>query len=401
MRGLIIVVALAACGGDSSNMSPPDAPGDGGGSGSADCPRALGPDDGVRHVVVSHPYDDAGNGAPTFEVLDLSGSGMLTRAQPPRTFTLAKRASFGTVEFTPDGEVGVVALEDGTVGAFRLAADGSVTVTEMGKKGAGYVERLVMSPAGDRLWALDPDTVGNHGGVYEFGIGCDGTLVDHGLVVAADVPRAMVRDGDHAIIAARSVFDQPVGANDLQLIAWTSPPSALASADAFPGADSDGHDEAIVGGAALTADGATVLVGDTSGFSGIPNRVAVVTVGPSTLTPVTVLSPLEDPESIVTSPFGNVAVVSSAFGDALFVIDKPAATWRIRGQVAYAGGVKPQLPGDMVELRRGMLRGHVLVAENTAIRHLVFRDTGTVDDLGTLPFGSGLAQIVGAIGVTP
>lgn len=397
-----LLFLLAACGGSSHDTPMADAPqGDGSGSGSAGCPRMPGADDKPRHVVVSHPYDDSGNGAPVFEVLDLSETGELTRAQPPRLFSLAKRASFGTVELTPDGRVGVVALEDGTVGAFELADDGSVTVTEMGKQGAGYIEKLVMSPQGDRVWGLDPDTVGNHGGVYEFGIGCDGTLEDHGAIVTGDVPRALVLAGSQAVLTARSVFDQTPGANDTHLLDWSSMPTALASVDAFPGVDSSGLDAAIVGGAALTSDGKAVLIGDTAAadLSNTPNRVAVVSVGAGTLTPVTVLSPLEDPESIVTSPYGNVAVASSAFGDALFVIDDQGG-WRIRGQVTYTGG-HPQLPGDMVELHRGGLLGHVFVSENVAIRHLVFHQDGSVEDLGTLDFGDALSAINGVIGVTP
>jgi hypothetical protein len=360
-----------------------------------------GADDKPRHVVVSHPYDDAGNGAPVFEVLDLSQDGVLTRAQPPRTFMLGKRASFGTVEFTPDGQVGVVALEDGTVGAFVLADDGSVTVTEMGKQSAGYIEKLVMSPAGDRVWGLDPDTVGNHGGVYELGIRCDGTLEDHGAIVTGDVPRALVLDGQFAILAARSVFDQTPGANDVHLLKWSSMPTAIASADAFPGVGTDGLDAAIVGGAAATSDGTYVLIGDTAAadLSNTPNRVAIVSPNSNSLTPVAVVSPLEDPESIVTSPYGHVAVASSAFGDALFVIDDQGG-WRIRGEVTYTGG-RPQLPGDMVELHRGAVLGHVLVSENVAIRQLVFHQDGSVEDLGTLDFGDGLSAINGVIGVTP
>jgi hypothetical protein len=64
-------------------------------------------------------------------------------------------------------------------------------------------------------------------------------------------------------------------------------------------------------------------------------------------------------------------------------------------------GVRPELPTDIATIDHGMLRGHVLVSENVSIRHLAFRSDGRVDDLGSLAFGSGLANISGAIGVTP
>jgi len=400
---LMLLAFVVACGGHSATKTS-DASGDALvlGDGSDFCPRVPGPADAPRHVIVSHPYDDAGSGAPVFEVLDLDASGTLARASTPRLFQLGERANFGTVEMTPDGKVGVVALDNGTVGAFTLAADGTATPTELAFKPSFYAEKLVMSPAGDRVWALDTDTKGNHGGVYELGINCDGTLVEHGLVVAGDVPRALLLAGTHAVIASRSVYDQAPGAKDVHLVDLAGSAS-LADADAFPGTGSDGLDSAIVGGAGLTSDGATVLIGDTAAadLSSTPNRVAVVSVGASTLTPVTVLSPLEDPESIMTSPFGNVAVASSAFGNALFIIDQANGTWRIRGQVAYQGGTKPQLPGDMVEIQRGMLQGHVFVSENVAIRQLVFHSDGSVEDLGTLAFGDGLSAINGVIGATP
>jgi hypothetical protein len=59
------------------------------------------------------------------------------------------------------------------------------------------------------------------------------------------------------------------------------------------------------------------------------------------------------------------------------------------------------LPGDVATIDRGALEGHVLVAELSSIRHLAFHDDGSVVDLGSLQFGDGVDQILGAIGVTP
>ena len=166
-------------------------------------------------------------------------------------------------------------------------------------------------------------------------------------------------------------------------------------------ADAFGAEDPIVGGAALTADGATFLVGDISQFSGVANRVAMVGVAGDVLTPLAAL-PVEDPASIATSPFGDVAVVASAFGDALVVLDTggPGGAWRVRGEVAYQGA-GPQLPVDLASITRGTLAGRVLVGEVSAIRQLAFRASGAVDDVGSLAFGSGVENIVGALGVTP
>src|SRR5205085_12247145 len=129
---------------------------------------------------------------------------------------------------------------------------------------------------------------------------------------------------------------------DVDLLDWSDAPARVAGVDAF------GDDLEIVGGSALTFDDNTYLVGDTSQFSGVMNRVAVVAVDnglhPKLSAKGTV--PVEDPEAIAASPFGNVAVVASAFGDALFVLDDGGTNgaWRVRGQVPYTGA-SPKPPG--------------------------------------------------------
>ncbi len=166
------------------------------------------------------------------------------------------------------------------------------------------------------------------------------------------------------------------------------------------GADAFGDDEAILGGAALSADGATYFLGDTSVFGN--NRVAVVSVGAAALIPLAVLD-VADPQAIATSPFGDVALVSSARdGDRLVILDKAGAAgpWRVRGNVATVGG-NPMLPGDHAAVMRGSLAGHVWVAEVTSIRHLAFRASGAVEEVDAFAFGGGVENINGAIGVTP
>jgi hypothetical protein len=389
MRTRFVALLVAACGGTDPlgpDAATPDAP-----EGPSGCPRSAAPADRARHVVVSHPYDAAGMPAGTFEVLELSTAGELSR--PGRTFTLG-RAVFGTIAFTPDGEVGLAALDNGTLGVFRLDPDGMPSVVHAGFSGTFYASRVVVDPRGDRALVIDGNTRGNGGGIYLVTIDCDGALTEHGPVVLANTPGGIAfAAGDRAIVAGPTE-DAPPG-DDLTLVRWSERPERVSSVDAF------GDELAIVGGAALTHDRATYLVGDTSQFSGVPNRVAVVTVAGDTLTARQTLD-VEDPQAIATSPFGDVAVVASAFGDALFVLDAggPGGAWRVRGEVAYRGG-RPQLPGDVAAIERGALRGHVFVSENVSVRHLAFGADGTVTDLGSLAFGSGLANIGGAIGVTP
>jgi hypothetical protein len=168
------------------------------------------------------------------------------------------------------------------------------------------------------------------------------------------------------------------------------------------GANAFGDQTAIVGGAALTADAGHFLVGDTNQFGGIPNRVAIVDVGQTALANPTVLPNIQDPLALVASPFGDVVLVASGFGNALYVIDRGGAggAFRLRGEVAYSGA-KPELPGGAVGITAGMLRGWVLVAENLGVRRVQLNSDGSVVDLGKLSTGSGTQNIVGAIGVTP
>lgn len=391
MKALAALIALSAAGcggGDDPSNTPdaaaPDAP--------AGCARAPAAADRARSVVVSHPYDAAGAKAGVYEVLALSETGMLSR--PGRTFEMG-RASSGSIAFTPDGEVGLVALEDGKLGVFRLDAAGVPSVVHAAFEGSFYASRVVVEPRGDRALVLDGNWRENGGGIYRVTIGCDGTLTEIGLVAPAKLPAAIAFTADRAIVAATDIMDSATAGHDVHLLRWADDaPAAIAGSDAF------GDDLQIVGGAALTADGATFLVGDTSQFSGVPNRVAAVTVTATGLAQGDVV-PVEDPAAIATSPFGDVAIVASAFGDAIFILDTaPAGGWRVRGEVAYSGGA-PQIPADLAAIDRGALRGHVFVAENVSVRHLAFRDTGAVDDLGSLAFGAGLENIAGAIGVTP
>lgn len=401
MRSVYVcLLVLTACGDETDHGHPVgpvdahvflDAPGS-----PATCGRVLAVD-GPRHVVVSRPYDTNGDAATIFEVLSLSATGVLARGATPVTFDL-HRTNFGTIEFTPDGKIGLVAQEDGSLGVFALAADGtpSVVTPSFGSE-TFYADRVIVDPDGDFAYILDGNTRANGGGVYAIRIGCDGTPTSLGLIAAGSTPGSLILDGDRALIAAGSVLDSATGA-DAELLHWmgAAMPTVTAGADAF------GDDDAIVGGAALTSDNHTFLIGDKNSFSGTGNRVAVVTVGDSTLTPMAILTPIADPESIQTSPFGNVAIVTTADGDAIHVLDDGGTNhaWRVRGLLTYTSG-NPMQPGDTTAITRGALDGHVFVSELSSIRQIVFHDDASVTDIGSLQFGGGLDQILGAIGVQP
>jgi hypothetical protein len=405
MRGKLIawcVFALTAgCGGDddasdvdggggadaaaATDAGPPDA---------SPCPRTPRPENAARRVVVSHPYDAAGTAANSWEVLDLSPAGELSR--PGVTFEMG-RSTLGTVAFTADGEVGVVAQSDGSLGVFRFDGDGAPQVVHAAYEGAFYAEHVVPAADGSRMFVLDPNWRENGGGLYSIAIGCDGSITGEALVAAAKSPGALVRlPGGDVVLWSDDVLASPAGDDAHRL-------SLASGAELRGGADAFGDDEAIVASGAATFDGRFALAGDTSQFSGVDTRVAVVDVTGAGLTATQVLTPIEDPIAIATSPFDDAAIVASGFGDAVFVLDySPDATppFTVRGELAY-DGASPQLPGHAVTIARGDLRGMVLIAENVGVRQIQFAAGATVTDLGMFGFGSGLDNISGAIGVQP
>jgi hypothetical protein len=385
-------VFLVGCGNDPSSSTPDasggddDAPID---APTSACPRTPKPADRTRHIVVAKPYDTAGAKANVYEVIEVSATGQLTR--PNRTFTMG-RGAFGSIAFTPDGEVGMIAQEGGTLGVFTIDDAGQVTVVHEALGGDVYAMRVYADPNGEHAWILDGNTRENGGALYRATIGCDGALSDIMVVAPARLPSGVAFFEGRMIVAAANIADSMTDGHDVHLFDRAMPPARLSGADAF------GDDLQIVAGSALSADGATYFIGDAS--AGGNNRVAIVGVSQTEITPLARL-PLDDPQGIATSPFGDVAIVTTAIGDAITILDKEGtgATWRIRGPVSTPS--KPLLPGDLAPVHAGMLRGRVFVSENVSIRQLAFREDGTVENIGSLAFGSGLQNILGAIGITP
>jgi hypothetical protein len=394
--------------GDASHPTA-DAEADSADASGASCHAALAAPDRTRKVVVSHPFNNSQNAASDFEVFELDDTGNLAEANVH--FKLGPTTD-GRIAFTPDGLVGLVAEDDGTLGVFRFDASGAPVVIDASFTGTFYATRVVMGPTGDFAYVLDDQTEDNGGGIYTVSIACDGQVKDEGILVGAKLPATVIPlTGGTAVVAAKSALGVPMlvdaggdasdaGGNDAVLIAWPDAGKVLGTADPF------GDDQAIVSDMALTQDGRFLLLGDHNGFSSVPNRIGIIAVGPGTLAAAGVIADVNDPESITPSPFDDTLLVTSAFGNALFVIDGPtdggATSFTLRGELTYTGAA-PQLPAAAVLIDRGSLRGRVLVAENQAIRQVQFAAGASVIDLGGMDLGgpNDLASIVGCIGVQP
>ncbi|MBI5532479.1 MAG: hypothetical protein HY898_07180 [Deltaproteobacteria bacterium] len=388
----------AGQGQDASNDAPAQDGSDAAVDSGPTCGRVPGPEDADRIAVVSHPYDTAGKKAEVYELLTLNAAGTL--AYTGEKFNMG-RSYMGNVVFTPDGKVGIVSQdEDGTLGSFRINAAGHAEVVQAKFKGGFYAGPIVMHPSGDRLYVLDSEWANIGGGVYSVRIGCDGTLTEEGKLIEAKLPYSLVpipgKPGQ-AAIAAKDLLSSAAG-DDAHLVTIEPSIQKLASADAFA------DDQQIIASGAATPDGKFVLFGDNNEYGTTPNRIAVLEVGDSTLTMKQMLPDMLDPLAILVSPYEDVAIVVSGYGNAIQVLKYDASNattpFSLVGPLSYKGA-KPQLPGGAVMVDRGTLKGRVLVAENEGVRMVQFAQGTGVSDLGVLPSGGGMEGMVGVVGVQP
>ncbi|MGE0321148.1 MAG: hypothetical protein AB7K71_22615 [Polyangiaceae bacterium] len=361
------------------------------GTGGSSCHATAPADHAVLQFVVSHPYDDMGAQAPVYELVEVDGT-TLTRGT---TFDLG-RNFLGEITFTPDGQIGFVAEDDGKLGVFRLTPSG-VEVVHAAYEGSFYASGLVMAPDGATLYIQDGNWRENGGGLYAVDIGCDGSLSNERKLVDAKLPYGFAfapNDPNTAYAFARDLGDSPMG-EDFHVLAWGSAPMRSGGTTLF------NDEEAQVSTLVVTHDGKFALMGDNAGFSSVPNRVGVAKLGASP-SMAQVLSPIEDPIDIVTSPFDDAAVVISGFGEKLWILDYDATAaqpFSVRGEVAYSS--PPELPAYAVSIDQGQHKGRVFIAENGGIRMLRFAADGQVSDEGVLDFGDGLTNAIGSIGVVP
>jgi hypothetical protein len=351
----------------------------------------------VRKVVISHPYAGPGQSATDFEVLELSPDGKLSKTNVKLSLGVAIERRFA---FTPDGEVGLVAQDDGSIGVVRFDQNGAATVVHAAFKGSFYANALLVDDSGQRAYVLDGNWRNNGGGIYGVTIGCDGSLADEGLLAQSKLASTMDRlsgTATRALIGANDVLSSPSD-QDAHLMELNGAKlQHVSSIAAF------GDQDAIVSAVSVMPGDKHALIGDYNAYSGKPNRVAAVAISGNALSAVQVLSPIDDPVDIIASPYGNAALVLSGFSDALYRLSYNGASstpFKNEGELSYKGS-SPKLPAAGVLITRGQLKGRVLIAENVAVRQVQFQASGQITDLGAFAIGSGYSAIVGTIGVQP
>ena len=335
--------------------------------------------DRTRAVLVSLPYDARGDRADTWAVLSLGTDGGLTDTGERLAMG---HATTGTVAFTPDGSLAIAVTERGALAVYDVGAG---RVVESAWDGGFYADSVTVDPSGEVAWVVDGNWPDNGGGLWRVALDCaTGAPSGATRVLEAKNPsRLVILDASRAVLVGREVPGTATG-DDVAWLAWGERPRVTGGADAF------GDDEAIVSDAARVGD--TLLLGDNSLFSGIPNRVARVGLDGTVAAPVEV----EDPVALAPFPDGSArALVASGYGDALLVLDVAAgrtSTVSTRPRV--------QLPGSMAQVTRGRLAGLTLVSEVGGVRLVALSAAGATD-AGVVSLGTGTENMVGAVGVAP
>ncbi len=348
-------------------------------------------------MVASHPFpDDGGFKDNRFEVFDLSTSGVLTPTGQQFRMGVANLAN-ALITFTPDGTIGMVPQDDGTLGVFRFDDAGTAVVVHAAFQGGFYAGQVLMGPAGNTAWVIDEDTRGNGGGVYQVAIACDGSLTSLGRVLPGDGPSAIAwlnATPGEALVAGQSLGPNDAGTVHLADLSGT--PSVLSTGAGFPDPD------AIPPALASTPDDVWVAVPDNGFAAG--NRIAILQLDAGVLVPAQLLT-ASNPMAVAFSPFARVGLVVNSDGSdhfrALNYAAGPAPWSVATSPMTYAYG-RPQLPGAPAMLSRGGLNGRLFIAELDAVRQLQFEMDGGITDVSKTPAaGTGSAQILGTLGVQP
>lgn len=346
-------------------------------------------------MVVSKPFLEDGGPSPRYALLSLSPTGQLTETG----VTFSMHPSFsGHIAFTPDGALGFVAQDDGSLGVFALFSDGGVEVRDAGS-GAFYARQVAVSSDGSRVYVIDDDTLNNGGGLYAVDLACDGTLgapVKLGTFNTPDAFAFLNQHPEQIVVAGGAALDS--GAQD------DFHGVDLSSGDALPLGSTTlwaTHD-ALPSAVAVMADDGYALVADDGYAAG--SRIAVARLGPSGPSAVDVLS-TPNPADVVASPFGNAALVLNSDGqDALTRLaydpSNTAHPFALAGPLSYVTS-HPQLPAEAIVITRGSLTGRVLVGELSGVRQVQFWPDAGISDLSLYATGGGLTDIVGALGVQP
>ena len=327
------------------------------------------------YIVYATPYLSDGTPASNWVFLAQDGSS--------QDFSMG-RSSMGEISISSDGSWGVVPQEDGSVGVFRVQ-NGQVSVLHESLTLSTahrniYTTQVWLDSINGRLWIVDSNWPDNGGGLFVADIDCSSGQI----AIAEDVFRSknaleiapfssFGNTADSLIFLSREVNEtaQQVTIFDADTHEMTH------SAQAFD------DDEAIF--SALATDGEHILAGDNSQFSGVPNRVSHLKLMNNTLERQTIIE-VEDP--IAINIYEGLALIASGFGNSLWQYNLSDSSLT---ELSLSPSI--ELPSAIIQHDQ-----HFYVAENTAIRHILF-EQGEFTDQGFIVDTSGVEGIIGAIGL--
>lgn len=365
---------------------------------------------GARRAVVSLPYTSGAMPSTRYELYTLDEAGQLSADGV--SFEMG-RATGDRILFTPDGRVGVVRQDDGSLGIFELTAAG-VTVLDPGYRGlAGkvdetqqrYFSAITMAPDGSAVYATNGSWRNVGGAIWKIPLDCDTGMPGLEVKLAeSKLPSAMrLLPGDEAraVVAAHDILDSS-GREDAHVIALDD--AGMAATRTTSGRVFMDED-AIITALGVTQDSNYVLLGDSNLFSDVNNnRVGVLEIDDTyNLNPIQIIPNIRDPAAIQTSPYNNAAIVTSLEGNAIQVLGydptDAAAPFSHMGKLMTS--TPALLPSAMVQITHGDQNGTVLIAENISVRVVQFSPMGQVTELDFETRGEGVENIIGAIGVQP
>ena len=288
----------------------------------------TGPDSDCREqapnqVVVSKPFDGAQTDWAVGSLDDLD-----------QTMTLG-RVFAGEVAWTPDGQVGAVALEDGTLGLWDRAD--VLTVLD----GEWYASRVVADPSGRSFWIVDGNWPNNGGGLFRLDVDCDNRLGTAERVLTTKLATDLVFTERGPVLLATEVEGTTGDVHQLD-----ADMSLVSSHIAF------GYEGSSPSDAEVGPDG-SVWVTDISLWGDEVNRVVALEPDLSVRFELEVRDPLD----LVV---GDRAVVLSGYEDEVLLVS-------LSGEVLSTA--PSALPTSVV-----LHEGGVLVAENEALRLLSLDD---------------------------
>ncbi|MBI5525147.1 MAG: hypothetical protein HY897_02355 [Deltaproteobacteria bacterium] len=347
------------------------------------------PADGVRTVLMAHPYGAAGSDCGrNVEVLRLDSQGVLTQSGTQiEVDDCPKR-----IVFSPDGRLVIIASYNDhvaphpmSVKVYRHDAAGDLTfVGKIDGLDGTAPEDIAFSHDGKKAYVTDFDS---QGGVHVLDVE-PGCRISYVTKIPLWAPTSIaVLPGDDFAVAVGGQDPKDLAMLDL------GTNTVAAHHDLF----ADFVDAPYV---AVSPDGRGVLVPSGNPYSDVGNMLFALKIDYSGAIPVpsinSALTAVNSPEGVLYSPDGTKAIVTN--------VEDNKATWfnvAADGKPTTGGSITGMLLADRVAmLSRGPHAGTVLVGALSDIHVLKFTSTG-VQKLQKLSFGGGYEAMTGDVAVEP